>query len=107
MNEEKIIAILRYFGVSRCRPLPNTYNFSQTFKLQWPVAKRWMRILEAIPQEEGSYARLKDLADKYQEIDMERAKKHCLPEPKPVTRIEDLYGIPSVMAPVETEAVEE
>ena len=70
--------------------------------MQWHSAKRWMRILEAIPQEEGSYERLVELANKYKEIDEVRAEKHCIKlPPKEETKIEDLYGIPAVEMPTE------
>ena len=58
MNEEKVISILRYFGVSRCRPIVSTYRMQKVFGLQWKTAKRWVRIMSALPQEDWSADRV-------------------------------------------------
>lgn len=69
MNEEKVISILRYFGVSRCRPIVSTYRMQKVFGLQWKTAKRWVRIMSALPQEDWSAERVQELHDKYVAID--------------------------------------
>ena len=69
MNEEKLISILRYFGVSRCRPKVSTYKIAKVFGLQWKSAQRWARIMSALPQENWSEARVKALHAKYVAID--------------------------------------
>ena len=69
MNEEKLISILRYFGVSRCRPKVSTYKIAKVFGLQWKSAQRWARIMSALPQENWSAARVKALHAKYVAID--------------------------------------
>ena len=69
MNEEKLISILRYFGVSRCRPKVSTYKITKVFGLQWKSAQRWARIMSSIPQENWSEARVKALHAKYVAID--------------------------------------
>lgn len=69
MNEEKVISILRYFGVSRCRPIVSTYRMQKVFGLQWKTAKRWVRIMSALPQEDWSADRVHELHDKYVAID--------------------------------------
>lgn len=69
MNEEKLISILRYFGVSRCRPKVSTYKIAKVFGLQWKSAQRWARIMSSIPQENWSEARVKALHAKYVAID--------------------------------------
>lgn len=69
MNEEKLISILRYFGVSRCRPKVSTYKIAKVFGLQWKSAQRWARIMSALPQENWSEERVKALHAKYVAID--------------------------------------
>ena len=69
MNEEKLRSILRYFGVSRCRPKVSTYKIAKVFGLQWKSAQRWARIMSALPQENWSEARVKALHAKYVAID--------------------------------------
>lgn len=69
MNEEKVISMLRYFGVSRCRPIVSTYRMQKVFGLQWKTAKRWVRIMSALPQEDWSAERVQELHDKYVAID--------------------------------------
>lgn len=69
MNEEKLISILRYFGVSRCRPKVSTYKIAKVFGLQWKSAQRWARIMSSIPQENWSAERVKALHAKYVAID--------------------------------------
>ena len=69
MNEEKLISILRYFGVSRCRPKVSTYKIAKVFGLQWKSAQRWARIMSSLPQENWSAERVKALHAKYVAID--------------------------------------
>lgn len=92
MNEEKIIAMLRYFGMVRTRRLPNPYQMMKIFDIQWPTAKRWHSILVAMPEELADMERLKDLLSKYRECDIDRARKKNSNFKYPKISMDETYG---------------
>lgn len=96
MNEEKIIAILRSVGCVTHREIPSPFHLSKLFGLHWEVAKRWHRILSAMPNRPVPDDILARMSEEYYEIDKTRKNKYGKPVIPELGPTKDLYGFPGV-----------